>query len=243
MIRTYLTVTLVDKSWRSPGWKSCASLSPSFPQALRKTLRLSWAKNKTRMRFVHLRRQRIISQEFSGRDTAYNSLLPKFISLEGRHGWGGACVQQIRSVPVQSARKHTGWWERLLRDSGWLTAAKLPVGWVLGGDQAKTRKYDIRIIHMSHTRWASGNTNMTHAETELPLTPWNCSLPCTPSPFHVNTCDMCELEAYFGDTGLLQNTRSGDKISFPEASRQTRTGTPCQCFQIVLNLYLCGWFA
>lgn len=158
MIRTYFTVTLVDKSWRSPGWKSCASLSPSFPQALRKTLRLSWAKNKTRMRFVHLRRQRIISQEFSGRDTAYNPLLPKFISLEGRHGWGGACVQQIRSGPVQSAHKHTGWWERLLRDSDWLTAAKLPVGWVLGGDQAKTRKHDIRIIHMSHTRWQIWHT-------------------------------------------------------------------------------------
>lgn len=66
---------------------------------------LAWAKNKTRMRFVHLLRQRIISQEFPGRDTAYNPVLPKFISLEGRHGWGGACVQQIRRGPEQSTRK------------------------------------------------------------------------------------------------------------------------------------------
>lgn len=79
---------------------------------------LAWAKNKTRMRFVHRLRQRIISQEFPGRDTAYNPMLPKFISLEGRHGWGGACVQQIRSGPEQNTRKHTSWWERLLRDSG-----------------------------------------------------------------------------------------------------------------------------
>lgn len=46
------------------------------------------------------------------------------------------------------------------------------------------------------------------------FTPWNCSLPCTPSPFHVNTCDICGAEDYFGDTGLLQNTRSGDKIYY-----------------------------
>lgn len=128
---------------------------------------LAWAENKTRLRFVHLLRQGIISQEFSGRDTAYNPVLLKFISLERRHGWGGACVQQISSDPEQNTRKHTSWWERLLRDTGWLTATKLPVGWVWGGDQAKTRKHDVRIIHRSQTRWANANTNMTHAETEL----------------------------------------------------------------------------
>lgn len=150
MIRTYLTVTLVDKSWRSPGWKSCASLSPSFPQALRKTLRLSWAKNKTRMRFVHLRRQRIISQEFSGRDTAYNSLLPKFISLEGRHGWGGACVQQIRSGPVQSARKHrlvgeAAAWQRLT-DSSKATCG-LGFGW---GPSQNQEAWHQDYTHVTH---------------------------------------------------------------------------------------------
>lgn len=52
------------------------------------------------MRAVHLQRQRIITQAFSGRDTAYNSLLPKFISPESTErereregdGWGGAFV-------------------------------------------------------------------------------------------------------------------------------------------------------
>lgn len=198
---------------------------------------LVWAKNKTRMRFVHLLRQRIISQEFPGRDTAYNPMLPKFISLEGRHDWGGACVQQIRNGPEQNTRKHTSWWERLLRDSGWLTAAKLPVGRVLGGDQAKIRKHDIRIIQKSRTRWANANTNMTHAETEL------FSHPET-APSHARQALSMWIPVISVEQRTILETLGCYKtqgqvtksiIYYHEARRHRRAGTLCQCFQIVLN--------
>lgn len=223
---TYLTVTLLDKSWRSPGWKSCASFSPSFPQALRKTFRLSWAENKTRMRFVHLQRQRIISQEFSGRDAAYNSMLPKFISLEGRHGRGGACVQQIRAEHTQTAQAQTQAGGRgcCVTAADWQQQGYLWAGfWVESKSKPGSMTYTTvtqqmgRCEHKYDTR---RNTTASHT-LKLPL-------PMHAKPFHVNTCDICGAEDYFGDTGLLQNTRSGDEISFPEASRGGRAGTLCR---------------
>lgn len=87
--RTYLTVTLVDKSWRSPGWKSCASFSPNVPQALRKTFRLSWTKNKAGMRVVRLQRQRINAHKILWQG---HSLQLKVHITREQSGQGGACV-------------------------------------------------------------------------------------------------------------------------------------------------------
>lgn len=145
-------------------------------------------------------------------------MLPKFISLEGRHGWGGACVQQIRSGPEQNTRKHTSWWERLLRDSGWLTAAKLPVGWVLGGDQANTRKHDIRIIHKSPD--GSMRTQKWHTQKQSCFHTLKLPPPVRAKPFPFEYLWYLWVEDYFGDAGLLQHTRSGDKILKPVATEE-----------------------
>lgn len=142
----------MDKSWRSPGWNSWASFSPSFPQALRKTLRLSWTKNKTRMRFVHLQRQknnhsRILWQGHSLQLNASKVHLTRGQTRMGR-SMGGANKKQPSAEHTNTCSG-----ERL-RDRSWLTAAKLPVGQVLGGDEAKTRKHDIRIMWKAHPKQA-----------------------------------------------------------------------------------------
>ena len=172
------------------------------------------------MRAVHLQRQRIITEEFSGRDTAYNSLLPKFISAEYRDGPGrSVCVANKKRPGAGHTQTHTRWGGRL-RDRSWLTAAKLPVGWARVGTKPKPGRMTSELctsptqpamrVQKWHTR--------THTHTlgnnvcrVLLLTPWNCPLPFLPSPFLMNTCEMCGAVEYFGDIGLLWNMRSGDR--------------------------------
>lgn len=129
---------------------------------------LAWAKNKTRMRFVHLLRQRIISQEFPGRDTAFNPKLPKFISLEGRHGWGGACVQQIRSGPEQSrahANTQAGGRGCCVTVADWQQLSYLWAGFWVG---TKTKPGSMTSeLYTSHIPDGPMPIQMTHAETEL----------------------------------------------------------------------------
>lgn len=146
--KTYFTVTLVDRSWRSPGWKSCASFSPSFPQALRKTLRLSWTENKVRDDCCPpVQGQRIITQK-KGRKkktpwqgAAYNWLLPKFRSPQGTAaGREERLSAANKKWPgVQHSRAHRDRWKRRrgLPDMSWVTAAKPPVGWIRVGTKPK----------------------------------------------------------------------------------------------------------
>lgn len=150
-LTTYLTVALVDKSWRSPGWKSCASFSPSLPQALRKTLRLSWTENKARIRAVHLQRQRIITEEFPGKDTRLKLITSK-AHVTGEKEWTGGATQG------QDTHKHTCKDSRGGEDGGggsWkavgVTEAK-PCGLGRGGTKSKQEEWHHRFAQVPPNR-------------------------------------------------------------------------------------------
>lgn len=173
------------------------------------------------MRAVHLQRQRIITEEFSGRDTAYNSLLPKFISAENRDGPGrSVCVANKKRPGAGHTQTHTRWgggrgcvtgadWQQqnyLWAGLGW-GQNQNQEGWHQSCAQVQpNRPCECKSDTRTHTHTLGNNVCRI-----LLLTPWNCPLPCLPSPFLMNTCEMCGAVEYFGDSGLLWNMRSGDR--------------------------------
>lgn len=107
------------------------------------------------------------------------------------HAWGRGCV------PGANWQQQSYLWAGL--------------GWGQGQNQEVWHQ-DCTVPPNRPCKCKKWHTQEHNSCCGLLLTPWNCPLPSLPSPYHVNTCEMCGAVEYFGDTGLLWNmSLSGDR--------------------------------